>query len=157
MQKKAQAAEAEKKLGEIKMRRVQQELEEALQKVREVDKVQVEGRFADEVRDLVECPLSLEVMRSPVVLPSGITIEEAEFDRLKEKGMNDPYDNKLKVKDKISNCTVKKLVDLFNNLKPLEESKDPLKNSTNLKRNLCQNSILTEAPDVMDQKVSLIC
>mmetsp|Transcript_31543 Transcript_31543/g.36019 ORF Transcript_31543/g.36019 Transcript_31543/m.36019 type:complete len:87 (+) Transcript_31543:261-521(+) len=71
MQKKAQAAEAEKKLGEIKMRRVQQELEEALQKVREVDKVQVEGRFADEVRDLVECPLSLEVMRSPVVLPSG--------------------------------------------------------------------------------------
>ena len=54
-----------------------------------------------QLKDLFECPLSLDCLKNPIILPSGFTIDESYFDRLINS--KDPYNNKFIVKQKIHN------------------------------------------------------
>ena len=54
-----------------------------------------------QLKDLLECPLSLDCIKTPIILLSGFTIEEEYFDRLIDS--KDPYNNEFIVKHKIHN------------------------------------------------------
>ena len=63
------------------------------------------GKILDEVikkiNRLLECPISFTFLESPVIIPSGNTIDESAFNRLIKKA--DPFNRKLKISDKIVN------------------------------------------------------
>ena len=65
-----------------------------------------------QLKQVFVCPLSLDCLSNPVILPSGVTINEEFFDKLINK--KDPYNNKLDVNYKIHNrfaAEVKEIVE----------------------------------------------
>ena len=54
-----------------------------------------------QLKDFLECPLSFDYLKNPIILPSGLTIDESYFDRLIDS--KDPYNKQLIVKQKIHN------------------------------------------------------
>ena len=59
--------------------------------------------LVNNLKKLFECPLSLVELTSPIILPSGVTIQEDCLSLLLKRGNTDPYDKDLKVNDKIVN------------------------------------------------------
>jgi seryl-tRNA synthetase len=47
--------------------------------------------FKTKIRDLLECPISLEMLKEPVFTPSGYTIEKSEMYKMIERNMTDPF------------------------------------------------------------------
>ena len=65
-----------------------------------------------QLKQMFVCPISLDCLSNPVILPSGITINEEFFDKLINK--KDPYNNNLIVNCKIHNrfaAEVKEIVE----------------------------------------------
>ena len=54
-----------------------------------------------QLKNLFDCPLSFDRLKNPIILPSGLTIDESYFDRLIDS--KDPYNKQLIVKQKIHN------------------------------------------------------
>jgi len=72
----------------------------------------------------LECPISLEEIKSPVVCPSGHTIEHKVYEDLVKKGMNDPFsgeklDSKIIVNRFMTN--VKEILQRSDAMKPVKE------------------------------------
>ena len=69
------------------------------------------------LKELYECPLSLDQLDNPTILPSGFTIEEDYFDKL--MNCKDPYNKNLIVKYKIFNRFAKDVKEIINNSEDL--------------------------------------
>ena len=68
------------------------------------DDISYKSNYEDlmsQLKDLFECPLSLDCIKTPIILLSGFTIEEEYFDRLVDS--KDPYNKEFIVKHKIHN------------------------------------------------------
>ena len=73
------------------------------------------NELISKLNELFQCPLSLDQIVIPVILPSGITITEGFFDVLKNR--NDPYDKNMKITGKIFNRFARDVMDIVKNSK----------------------------------------
>ena len=60
-------------------------------------------KLVEGLKDLIECPLSLVDITSPIILPSGNTVQENKFNELVARNCLDPFDETLAVRHKIVN------------------------------------------------------
>ena len=72
--------------------------------VRQNDEMNLNTYYHDlisQLKILYECPLSLDRLKNPIILPSGFTINEDYFDKLIDS--KDPYNKEFIVKHKVHN------------------------------------------------------
>ena len=77
------------------------------------DDISYKNNYEDlmtQLKDLFECPLSLDCIKTPIILLSGFTIEEEFFDRLVDS--KDPYNKEFIVKHKIHNRFVRQVKEI---------------------------------------------
>ena len=63
------------------------------------------------INNILDWPITLDRLVNPIILPSGVTIEEYCFDKLINK--KDPYDKNLIVKNKIYNRIAKNINEII--------------------------------------------
>ena len=71
------------------------------------------NELVSKLKQLFECPLSLDQLENPIILPSGITIQEEMFNKLKNQ--KDPYDWNLTIKSKVFNRFAKDVIEIVRN------------------------------------------
>ena len=67
------------------------------------------------LEELFECPLSMADLTSPMILPSGRTIQEDNLDELIRRNSLDPFNKNLRVQHKIVNRFVFDVKDVIDN------------------------------------------
>ena len=65
---------------------------------------------------MYECPLSLSQLTAPVILPSGITIQDSFFDELVKNNNIDPYNKNLRIRQRIVNRFAKNVMEIINEI-----------------------------------------
>ena len=108
------------------------------------------------IKELYECPVSFSIITRPIILQSGVTIQESCFNELKRKWKSDPYDKTLKIAKSIPNRFATKVSEIIN-----EAEKDlftkvtidsPAQNlSINENINSSENSISSELLTVYEE------
>ena len=53
----------------------------------------------DKIKKIIVCPLSGEQLRNPVVLPSGVTVEQKFYDNLVDENTRDPFNPSLNISE----------------------------------------------------------
>ena len=66
------------------------------------------------LQELLECPISMEKIRTPLILPSGNTVDEESFNKLVNK--NDPFNKNFKVKEKTINRFAKQVIEIIDSV-----------------------------------------
>ena len=67
-----------------------------------------------ELKQLYECPITFSNITKPVILTSGVTIQETCFQKLKEKWVVDPFNKNLNINHKIPNRFAIKVLEIIN-------------------------------------------
>lgn len=67
-----------------------------------------------QLSDLLVCPISLEMLKDPVIAPSGNTMERDMMQGLIDRGENDPFTRKGRCAHIIPNYLVKQIIELVN-------------------------------------------
>ena len=73
-------------------------------------------QMIEKINDLLVCPQSSVKIGTPIILPSGFTVDQLVADKLIEKKRKDPFDSNLKVKSKTVNrfaVRVKEIISEF--------------------------------------------
>ena len=95
---------------------------------------------------MFECPLSLDRLKNPIILPSGFTIEEEYFDRLVDS--KDPYNKEFIVKHKTQNRfarQVKEIVEVSEDqMLKQQQSYQEIKAQLEIDRENCCKSAQTD-------------
>ena len=68
--------------------------------------------LVDKLKEMLICPLSGEWFTNPVVLPSGVTVEESTYDNLAKENRRDPFNPSLYLSDKIKNRLIINLIEV---------------------------------------------
>ena len=103
----------------------------------------------EELNDLVICPISQETISSPVLLPSGVTVQEYVFDKL--KGSKDPFNRNIIVNDKIVNRFAKNVFEMLTNVSKMIQSK-LIEGKKSTHKYFCFNSL-----QKLLKKINLFC
>ena len=78
---------------------------------------EVLGSTLLKLKVLFECPITMDTIQSPVILPSGITIDEKALQNLLNTNQKDPFDRSQVCKEKITNRFALDVQEIFDNLK----------------------------------------
>ena len=73
-------------------------------------------QIIEKINDLLVCPQSSVKIGTPIILPSGFTVDQLVADKLIEKKRKDPFDSNLKIKSKTVNrfaVRVKEIISEF--------------------------------------------
>ena len=73
-------------------------------------------QIIEKINDLLVCPQSSVKIGTPIILPSGFTVDQLVADKLIEKKRKDPFDSNLKIKSKTVNrfaIRVKEIISEF--------------------------------------------
>ena len=70
--------------------------------------------FLDELKELLQCPIILDIFTNPVMTPSGNTIEESVMSTLIKNKDPDPFSKTGFCKKLIPNMLIKNIIELYN-------------------------------------------
>ena len=100
----------------------------------------------ERLNELLECPILLIPMESPVITPSGVTVEKKAMEQLIKSKEVDPFDRNKECKHLISNHFASKLQEIVNDIltKTIKDKKeffelyDNYRRQINVSENYCQ-------------------
>ncbi|CAI2369860.1 unnamed protein product [Moneuplotes crassus] len=72
--------------------------------------------FYERIESLLDCPLSYEKLTEPVILPSGITINQNFCEKLITTNCYDPYNSTLKINSIIINRFTKSVKEIYEDI-----------------------------------------
>mmetsp|Transcript_22213 Transcript_22213/g.19737 ORF Transcript_22213/g.19737 Transcript_22213/m.19737 type:complete len:117 (+) Transcript_22213:242-592(+) len=107
--------------------------------------------FAFKLKSLYECPLSMEDLNNPAILPSGITIEQDFAQGLINNKQKDPYNRNENVNKIIVNRfakDVKKIITDFENIQADIERNKAKKDMS------CQTEFIVRSKDDIQKLIS---
>ena len=106
------------------------------------------------LKDMYECPISLDYLNTPIILPSGFTINEEWFDRLRDG--KDPYNINLSVQHKIINRFAVEVREIINHSEDLviEEENETKKDIKGISSQHLIRDIQTDNQNNWDNDIS---
>ena len=82
---------------------------------REVD-MKHHNLFLEKVKEILVCPLSGEQLKIPVLLPSGVTIDQSFYDKLVDGNWRDPFNPSLCISERRVNRLALNLIEVVEKL-----------------------------------------
>lgn len=110
------------------------------------------------LKELYECPISCSNLTSPIILPSGITIQDSFFDELVKHNTVDPYNKNLRIRQRIVNRFAERVKEVIEGIeKEVIKDGDKIQNISELqKQSTADSSFQAELFTRSDEDIETI-